>query len=129
MRQRILRGVRQQSIARLPECTRQYGIPVELTSVAEWRSGLPEDRWEPLPHSERFYADGSCLRPRHPDVRVAAWAVAGCNNGVWWSVAGPCPGRQTIGRAELAALAHVLRGAPGEVVVTECLGVYRKCEG
>ncbi len=72
MRQRILRGIRQQSIAKLPDCTRQHGIPVELTAVAEWRSGLPEDGWEPLPYNEQFYTDGSCVRPRHHDVRVAA---------------------------------------------------------
>ena len=43
-------------------------------------------------------------------------------------VAGPCPGWQTIARAALAGVVHVLRGAPGGWVVTDCLGVYRKCE-
>ena len=41
---------------------------------------------------------------------------------------GPCPGRQTIGGAELAAVAHVLREADAGVVVTDCLGTKRKCQ-
>ena len=115
-------------MAKLPERTWLYGIPVELATVQRWRRGLPEYRWAQLPRSRRYYTDGSCLRPRYPDVRVAAWAVAGLGDDGWWTAAGPCPGRQTIGRAELAAVAHVLRGAPVGCIVTDCLGVFRKCE-
>ena len=41
---------------------------------------------------------------------------------------GPCPGLQTIGRAALAAVVHVLRDAEPGGIITDCLGVYRKCE-
>ena len=79
------------------------------------------------PSSRRYYPDGSCLRPRLPEVRVAAWAVVGCINGVWWCRAGPCPGLQTTGRAELAAIVQILNGAEPDTIITDCEGVQRRC--
>ncbi len=40
---------------------------------------------------------------------------------------GPCPGLQTIGRAELADVVHVLRDAEPGAIITDCLGVVQKC--
>ncbi len=54
---------------------------------------------------------------------MAAWAVVGCINGVWWSRAGPCPGLQTIGRAELAAIVQIINGADPGTILTDCLGI------
>ena len=48
---------------------------------------------------------------------------------VWWSRAGPCPGEQTIGRAELAAIVQILNGAEPGTILTDCEGVHRKCTG
>ena len=58
---------------------------------------------------------------------MAAWAVVGRNSEGRWSRAGPCPGLQTIGRAELAAVAHVLVDAEPGTIVTDCLGIKTKC--
>ena len=128
LRRRALQGAAAPALAALPPCTRLYGIPVELDKVTAWRSSLPQDRRVPLPGSRRYYTDGSCFRPRLPEVRVAAWAVVGrSGDGGWWSQAGPCPGLQTIGRAELAAVVHVLLDAEPGTIVTDCLPVKRKC--
>ena len=127
LRRQALRGAKPAAIAALPQCTVLYGIPVELPAVARWREGLPADVPVQMPSSRRYYPDGSCLRPRLPEVRVAAWAVVGCANGVWWYRAGPCPGEQTIGRAELAAIVQILNGAEPGVILTDCEGVQRKC--
>ena len=43
--------------------------------------------------------------------------------------AGPCPGLQTIGRAELAAIVQILNGAVPGIILTDCEGVQRKCVG
>ena len=114
------------AVSALPQCTRLYGIPVELDEVTAWRSFLPQDRRVLLPCSRRYFTDGSCLRPRLPEVRVAAWAVVGRNIEGWWSRARPCPGLQTIGRAELAAVAHVLLDAEPGVIVADCLGIKKE---
>ena len=127
LRLQALRGAKPAALAALPQCTVLYGIPVELPAVARWREGLPPDAPVQMPSSRRYYPDGSCLRPRLPEVRVAAWAVVGCVNGVWWHRAGPCPGEQTIGRAELAAIVQILNGAEPGVILTDCEGVQRKC--
>jgi ribonuclease HI len=127
LRLQALRGAKPAALAALPQCTVLYGIPVELPAVARWREGLPADAPVQMPSSRRYYPDGSCLRPRLPEVRVAAWAVVGCVNGVWWHRAGPCPGEQTIGRAELAAIVQILNGAEPGVILTDCEGVQRKC--
>ena len=128
LRARALQGTRPEVLAALPACTREYGIPCELPEVTVWRKSLPQDSWETIPSSARYYVDGSCLRPRCPEVRVAAWAAVGwCQRVGWWSRAGPCPGLQTIGRAELAAVSHVLCTASPGTIVTDCLSVYNKC--
>ena len=89
---------------------------------------MPQARRVLLHGSPRYYTDGRCLRPRLPEVRVAAWAVVGrSGDGAWWSQAGPCPGLQTIGRAELAAVVHVLLDAEPGTIVTDCLGIKTKC--
>ena len=124
-----LRGAKPAALAALPQCTVLHGIPVELPAVVRWREGLPTDAPVQLPSSRRYYPDGSCLRPRLPEVRVAAWAVTGCSAGVWWSRARPCPGEQTIGRAELAAIVQILNGAEPGAILTDCEGVQRKCTG
>ena len=59
------------------------------------------------------------------DAAQKAWAAAADGDG-WWSRAGPCPGAQTIGRAELAAVCHVLCSATPGVIVTDCLGIRKK---
>ena len=128
LRARALHGVKPEALAALPACTTEHGIPCELPEVTAWRKALPQDSWEAIPLSTKYYVDGSCLRPRSPEVRVAAWAVAGrCPRGGWWSRAGPCPGLQTIGRAELVAVCHVLCSASPGTIVTDCLSVFRKC--
>ena len=129
LRLQVLRGAKPAALAALPQCTVLHGIPVELPAVVRWREGLPTDAPVQLPSSRRYYPDGSCLRPRLPEVRVAAWAVTGCSGGVWWSRAGPCPGEQTIGRAELAAIVQILNGAEPGAILTDCEGVQRKCTG
>ena len=50
-----------------------------------------------------------------------------CPRAGWWSIAGPCPGLQTIGRAELVAICHLLCSAPPGTIVTDCLSVFLKC--
>ncbi len=68
-------GAAAPALAALPQCTRLCGIPVEMDEVTGWRKSLPQDRMIRLPGSRRYYTDGSCCRPRLPEVRVAAWAV------------------------------------------------------
>ena len=98
LRARALHGAKPEALAALPACTKEYGIPCELPEVTAWRKALPQDSWVPIPSSTKYWVDSSCLRPRLPEVRVAAWAVVGwCLRAGWWSRAGPCPGLQTIG--------------------------------
>ena len=129
LRARALRGAKTAALAALPRCTKEHGIPVELPEVRRWRENLPQDRWQPIPSSQRYYTDGSCLRPRLPEVRVAAWAIVGRTGEEWWSRSGPCPGHhQTIGRAELVAICHVLCSAAPGTIVTDCFGVQQRCK-
>ncbi len=59
-------------------------------------------------------------------MRVAAWALVGKGPDGWWAVSEPCPGRQTIGRADLAAVSQVLHsGTPG-TMVSACRGIVLK---
>ncbi len=97
LRQQALSGAKLKALAALPRCEVEYGIPVELLAVRRWRGGLLPDRPQQLPSSLRYYTDGSCLRPRLPEVRVAAWAVVGCNGGEWWRRAGPAPAGKPLG--------------------------------
>ena len=127
LRARALQGAKPAALAALPACTTEHGIPCELPEVTAWRKALPQGSWEAMPSSKKYYTDGSCLRPRCPEVRVAAWAVVGVDGAEWWSRAGPCPGLQTIGRAELAAVCHVICSASPGTIVTDCLSVYNKC--
>jgi len=127
LRMRALQGAKAGALAALPACTREFGIPTELPEIQAWHAALPQDRWEDIPASRKYYSDGSCLHPRTPEISVAAWAVVGCTGGVWWIRAGPCPGAQTIGRAELAAVCHILVSAVPGVIFTDCRGVYTKC--
>ena len=66
LRQQALRGAKPAALAALPKCTLEHGIPVELPSVSRWRGGAPGRC------TAKYYPDGSCLRPRLPEVRVAA---------------------------------------------------------
>ncbi len=111
-----MQGAAAPALAALPPRARLYGIPVELDEVTSWRSTLPQDRRIPLFGSRRYYTAGGCFSSRLPKVRVAAWAVVGRNGDGWWNRAGPCPGLETIGRAELAAVVHVLLDA--ELLIT-----------
>ena len=113
-------------LAALPRCTTEHGIPVELPEIRQWREALPRDRRQSVRSNRKYSVDGSCLRPRLPEVRVAAWAVVGRDGEDWWSRAGPRPGAQTIGRAELAAVCHVLCSATPGVIVTDCLSIQKK---
>ena len=61
-----------------------------------------------LPH--RAWSDGSAIDPADPVLRRAGWAVVTCAEPGFITVGqGQCPGRQTVGRAELAALVWVSR--------------------
>jgi hypothetical protein len=122
-----LHGAAASALASLPPHTRLHGFTVELEEITEWRSSLPQDSKVPLPKSRRYCTDGSCRRPRLPEVRMAAWAVVGRSGEGWWSRAGPCPGRQTIGRAELASVVHVLLDTEPGAIITDCCGIMNTC--
>ena len=77
MRSRALQGASRAVVEGLPLCTKTYGIPEELPEITSWRAALPADRQAVMPASTKYYVDGSCLRPRSPEVRIAAWAVVG----------------------------------------------------
>ncbi len=66
----------------------------------------------------RVYTDGSCFPPTDPMLSRAAWAVAGPGtNGTRALAEQRVSGMQTIGRAELAALAWL----------THCQGDFSIC--
>ncbi len=49
------------------------------------------------------------------------------SGGAGWSKASPCPWRQTIARAELAAIVHVLKEGSVGTIVTDNSGIQKKC--
>ena len=64
----------------------------------------------PVVLPDKAWSDGSALDPTDPILRRAGWAVVICAGAGHLTVAqGPCPGRQTAGRAELAALVWTSR--------------------
>ena len=72
----------------------------------------------------RCYTDGSCVYPKHHEIRAAAWSVVWQVGGEWVSVAGTPAGKQTAANAELAALVMAVQHRVGDLeVVTDCKGV------
>jgi hypothetical protein len=72
LRSRALAGASRAAVEALPACTKTFGIPEELPEVVAWRAALPEARQVAVPACGTYYTDGSCRRPKCPDVRVAA---------------------------------------------------------
>ena len=66
----------------------------------------------------RAWSDGSATDPTDPELRRAAWAVVWWDGSRWHRQASPCPGRQTVGRAELAAMIWAARAAPEGLLLT-----------
>ena len=66
------RPVVRAAVEALPVCTGTFGIPEELPEVTAWRTALPVAVQVVVPASRRYHTDGSCRRPKSPDVRVAA---------------------------------------------------------
>ena len=94
----------------------------------------------------RFYTDGSCLHPSHPQIRWAAFGIVqDLRNPTDWSyedllhppedrqmfhvvAVGLCPGRQTIQRAELEAVTLLLEHDTDIDVYTDSAYVIAQTE-
>ncbi len=75
LRARAFRGATASALAALLRCTTEHGILVELPEVRHRKQALPRDERRVIPSSRKYYTDGSCLRFRLPEVRVAASAA------------------------------------------------------
>eukprot|EP00438_Fugacium_kawagutii_P008056 Skav223965 [mRNA] locus=scaffold3540:263869:268707:+ [translate_table: standard] len=106
-------------VGELPDCTLHHLLVPRLEEAVLFRAAL----WNLEDHSFKFcvnappkcmnhlFLDGSCTRPRHEPLRLAAWAVLNATTGMAIAL-GPLVGlAQTIGRAELTALLTALRWA------------------
>jgi hypothetical protein len=70
------------------------------------------------------YTDGGAVDPADPLVRRAAWAVVWMEGARWCRRSGPCPGRQTVLRAELSAVAWAAGSAAAPLrLVSDCAAV------
>eukprot|EP00438_Fugacium_kawagutii_P030029 Skav210980 [mRNA] locus=scaffold712:336637:344883:- [translate_table: standard] len=114
--------------------TQAFGLWPELDTFRPWQASLDAMT---LPSFVRtvdtapvaLYTDGSCLHPRTPLCRIAAYAVvqAGPDGRLLHTEAGPLPGsHQTPFRAELLALgiAFALHSRPW--VFTDCSAVAKR---
>eukprot|EP00438_Fugacium_kawagutii_P023810 Skav204931 [mRNA] locus=scaffold2514:31829:42585:+ [translate_table: standard] len=114
--------------------TQAFGLWPELDTFRPWQASLDAMT---LPSFVRtvdtapvaLYTDGSCLHPRTPLCRIAAYAVvqAGPDGRLLHTAAGPLPGsHQTPFRAELLALgiAFALHSRPW--VFTDCSAVAKR---
>ncbi len=124
-RQRVTQLSAQRLKAMLPQVTVQYGLPTVIPALQAWQAGGAETGSRVALEGPQDGVDGSVLRPKHPEVRAAGWAVAASDGTV---ISGGVQGKQTIGRAELTAMAKCLeQGWPG-TVYGDCQYVVTKCQ-
>ena len=75
---------------------------------------------------DAVWLDGSAMDHDDPLLRRAAWAVVWWRDGAWHHAAGPCPGAQTVARAELSALVWAAEAANRPfTAVSDCQYVVR----
>eukprot|EP00438_Fugacium_kawagutii_P025911 Skav228848 [mRNA] locus=scaffold4472:1077:5912:+ [translate_table: standard] len=101
----------------LPSCTIHHLLVQRLEAAVEWRSTLwqQEDctlkfcHVQPPNTMNHLFVDGTCTKPIHEPLKLAAWSVVNATTGQPVSM-GPLAGlAQTIARAELTAILAALR--------------------
>ena len=99
----------------LPAIARTHGLlpldpDLKASAQAAERAGcFPPTR----PVARRLWSDGSAVHPKDPWLRQAGWAVVWqLPDGSYAYQRGQAPGRQTVGRAELAAAVWAYRCEP-----------------
>ena len=107
------------AVAWLPRFTLETGL-LPMDAALQGRldaveRACPEPPLQQLPAV--VYTDGSAVDPTDPLLRRAAWAVTWPMGGVWQRVSAACPGRQTVGRAELRAAVYAAEATGGNALV------------
>eukprot|EP00438_Fugacium_kawagutii_P034912 Skav206373 [mRNA] locus=scaffold834:175796:187689:- [translate_table: standard] len=101
----------------LPSCTIHHLLVPRLEAAVEWRSTLwqQEDctlkfcHVHPPNTMNHLFVDGTCTKPIHEPLKLAAWSVVNATTGQPVSM-GPLAGlARTIARAELTAILAALR--------------------